>query len=521
MAKTKIQSIISKAGMHTGLCILAFGASMSLPAGVRAQDYRFGLTPLTAEQKAAKEAIPQWRPKSMRAATVIPEAVDNSKSKYFPAIFNQGSNNSCSQASGVRYTFTYEVNRMLDRDASDPANVFCYHFTWTFLNEGANQGSHAFLGYDLMKDCGALNMVQMEDKEYSYPQQTQWVSGYQTYLDAMKYRVESYSRINLKTRDGIDMLRRYLYDHGEEGTVGGIAVISYDTDDWGLKSYSGPNATGLRHIVTKEGKDGAHAITVVGYDDTVEYDFDGDGTIGDTERGAFIFANSWGEDWGSRGKCYIPYSVMLADPAVGGLTEGDADAYMVTPVVGEPQMAFRVKVEYNRRNELSFMLGAADGADAKLPTVEFTYPIMNRQGGAEPMQGYNASTQMEVAFNFSRYYDRVSQFRDPKFFLTVRRTAASGTGRVIDFSVIDLVSGMQYLCAQHNVALNGGQVIMTTGDQVSVYTSCSKWRWLLPGTPAPTSSPFVLKTASGQPVKMMINGYDKASGKLTIKYRRL
>ena len=297
----------------------------------------FTRVPLTAAQRAVKASVAEWRPKTASRGDMLPASVDNSRQKYFVPVFNQGSNNSCSQASGVRYVFSYEVNRMLDRDASDPANVFCYHFTWNFLNEGENQGSHSFLGYDLMKECGTLDMTQFEDKEYSYPQQTQWVSGYDIYTKAMNYRVGSYSKFNLKTREGIDLLRRYIYDHGDGSEAGGIASISYDTDDWGLKRYEGPSQTSVGYVVTKEGKDGPHAITVVGYDDTVEYDFDGNGSISEDERGAFIFVNSWGTIWGTEGKCYIPYSVLLADPAAGGLTEGDADAYMVTPLIREPR----------------------------------------------------------------------------------------------------------------------------------------------------------------------------------------
>lgn len=480
----------------------------------------FSRAPLTAAQRALKASVPEWRPTIMSRSNDLPASVDNSRQKYFVPVFNQGSNNSCSQASGVRYVFSYEVNRMLDRDAADPANVFCYHFTWNFLNEGENQGSHSFLGYDLMKECGTLDMTQFEDKEYSYPQQTQWVSGYDIYTKAMNYRVGSYSKFNLKTREGIDLLRRYLHDHGDGSEAGGIASISYDTDDWGLKRYEGPSQTSVGYIVTKEGKDGPHAITVVGYDDTVEYDFDGNGSISDDERGAFIFVNSWGTIWGSDGKCYIPYSVMLADPAVGGLTEGDADAYMVTPLIGEPQMVFKVKLAYSRRNELSLLLGAADG-DAKMPSVEFTYPIMNRQGGAVPMQGYNAPEEMEVALNFSRYYETVKGYDEPRFFLTVRRTAAQGTGKILEFSVLDLVTGTQYISPERDIALTGGQIVVATGASMSVYPSCSKWRWLLAGTYAPVSSPFVVKTAKGNAMKMAVNGYDRSSGTITIKYHRL
>lgn len=501
--------------------IIAAAIAVAMLPAMTAMAQPFTRAPLTAAQRVMKASIPGWQPRMGRTVTELPASVDNSTNRFFPAIFSQGSNNSCSQASGVRYVYTYEVNRMFGRDASNPANVFCYHFTWNFLNEGNNEGSHSWIGWDLMKDCGTLDMTRFKDEPYSYSQQTQWLSGYDTYIEAMKYRVSGYTKINLKTREGIDLMRRYLYDHGDGGETGGVASISYETEDWGLKSYTGPSLTGLRHIVTKEGKDGPHAITLVGYDDTVEYDFDGDGNISDTERGAFIFANSWDDYWASDGKCYIPYSVMLADYADGGLSEGDADAYMVTPVIGDPDIVFKVKLSYNRRNELSFLLGAADGDDAKMPSVDFTYPVMNRQGGAVPMQGNGASNDIEVAFNFSRYHEAVKGYADPKFFLTVRRTAATGTGKIIEFSVLDVASGTQYLSSDRDIELKGGQIVLTTGKSLSVYPSCSKWRWLLTGTYAPISSPFVVKTATGKAMKMMINGYDRTSGKLTIKYHRL
>ncbi len=510
-----------KAGARLLVVALAFGLSGS-PVLLCAQDYTPRLKPLTESQRQALRLIPEWRPAARAGEEPLPVCVDNTTLKYFPQVFNQGSNNSCSQASGVRYVYSYEVNRLLDRDASDPANVFCYHFTWNFLNDGENQGSHAFLGYDLMKECGALNLVQMPDQAYSYAQQTQWLSGYQTYIDAMKFRVKGYSKINLKTRDGLNRLRRYLYDHGEGNASGGVVTISYKTDDWGYKVYSGPRLTDIRSVVTKEGTDGPHAITVVGYDDTVEYDFDGNGTISDDERGALIFINSWGEDWGTAGKCYLPYSVVLAAPDDNGLSEGDADAYMVEPSFEPPKMVFKVKMQYNRRNELSLMLGVSDGADALLPLYEMSPTLMNNQGGANPMQGYNAPEDIEIAFCFDRYYDRVCTFREPKFFLTVRRVAARGKGKLVEFSVVDLVSGMEYKSTQHNLDLSGGQIVMTTGrTPVSVYSSCSPWLWLVPGTSAPRPSTFVISTAKGQKRKFQVNGYDARSGKLTIKHQKL
>ena len=45
------------------------------------------------------------------AADELPAWVDNSTSKYFPAVFNQ-IGGSCAQSSGIRYMFTYEMNRL-------------------------------------------------------------------------------------------------------------------------------------------------------------------------------------------------------------------------------------------------------------------------------------------------------------------------------------------------------------------------------------------------------------------------
>lgn len=54
---------------------------------------------------------------SVRAQESMPAGVDNSKLKYFPPLINQ-IGGSCAQASYIGYMFTYEMNRLLDRDAS-------------------------------------------------------------------------------------------------------------------------------------------------------------------------------------------------------------------------------------------------------------------------------------------------------------------------------------------------------------------------------------------------------------------
>lgn len=480
---------------------------------------------LSTEQQKLRNAIPEWTPQS-RNIEELPSSIDNSLWKFFPAVFNQGANNSCSQASGVRYAYTYEACRILDRDAKASAeNTFAYHYTWNYLNEGKNEGSHPYLGYELMKTCGAMSLADMND-ESAATSATTWATGYDKYLKAMKYSVAGYEKFSLKNRSGIDRLRQYLYNHGTTGQKGGIVTFSYYTQNWGEKTYSGVSNTGIKYIITKAGYDGPHALTIVGYDDSVEYDFNGNGVIDDIEKGAFIFVNSWGTYWGDNGKCYIPYSIFLTPVAEGGMRDLDAEACMVIPKIEEPKLVFKIKITYNRRNELYFKLGVNDGMDKNIPDASTTTisSIMNLQGGAYPMRGDASATEfktIEVALNYSEYYNHFKKYTDPKFFLTIRRTAASGVGEIVNFSVVDLVSGKEYLGEQTGVSLTRGETILNTGTKnIEDGVSCSPAKWLQAGSFTPYPSPFILKTAKGKTVKFQVKGYDRKNGKITIHYKK-
>ena len=276
--------------------------------------------PLSPEDISRKQHIPEWQPPTTRVVRDLPAGVNNSTLKYFPSVFNQ-LGNSCSQASGVRYAFTYEVNRMLDRDAkASTENVFSYHFTWNYLNNGIDEGSHPELGYDMMKIGGAATLADMPD-ESAAVSTTTWLTGYDKYLKAMTYRVKSYEKFSLKTEDGIQRLKLFLYNRGVAGSAGGIVTFSCLSGDWKEHSYKGPSVTGLKDMIVKNGTDGAHALTIVGYDDTVEYDFNNDGQITNDEKGAFIFVNSWGTWWASEGYCYYPYKLFLTPASEGGLAD--------------------------------------------------------------------------------------------------------------------------------------------------------------------------------------------------------
>ena len=479
--------------------------------------------PLSPEDISRKQHIPEWQPPTTRVVRDLPAGVNNSTLKYFPSVFNQ-LGNSCSQASGVRYAFTYEVNRMLDRDAkASTENVFSYHFTWNYLNNGIDEGSHPELGYDMMKIGGAATLADMPD-ESAAVSTTTWLTGYDKYLKAMTYRVKSYEKFSLKTEDGIQRLKLFLYNRGVAGSAGGIVTFSCLSGDW-KEQYKGPSVTGLKDMIVKNGTDGAHALTIVGYDDTVEYDFNNDGQITNDEKGAFIFVNSWGTWWASEGYCYYPYKLFLTPASEGGLADLSAMALMVEPEVHEPKIVFKVNLTYTSRNDLFFRLGVAEGENATSPTVILGYPMMQNQGGDFYMCGEGTAETfktIEVAMNFTDKLKDFETFKNPKFFLTVRKIAVGkvGDGQINNFSVIDYRTGKEYVCMQKNVKISG-ETILTTGDQKLSEVSANPNCWLQTSGNGAVRSPFILRTVDGKQIKLQFEEYTKKSGQVKIKYQKL
>lgn len=482
--------------------------------GATAQPYRLYDVPQpTAEVRMLRADASVWRP-SIPLSGPLPSSVDNSQLKYFPKVFSQ-QGGSCAQSSGIRYLFTYEMNRLLDRNAqASEANTYSYFYTWNFLNEGIDQGGFVEQGLHIARRQGIMSLADFPDPPlFSF----KWASGYDRYIRAMHNRVREIVSIEVTSQEGIDLVRRYLYDAGDGSTHGGI--LSYATLAEGGKfdkSYSGPSETGYTCLQTELATRGAHAMTIVGYDDTVEFFSEGK-----LYRGAFIVVNSYGQWWGDDGRFYLPYcfflrrhpSTVLSHEVVGCRCESRP-----------PQVVFRVKVSYDSRNDLSFTMGVADQPYAAVPTVTLRSVIADNQGGDHPMPGRNSdSNSLEIAFDFTEAVSKYASYVAPKYFLTVTRSevGAVGHGVLESFSVLDLRNPdtpEEYVCDLPGpVELQRGDNLFSVATTPLRTTSASPLRWLDSfGNPHP--QPYVLRTASGKYAKFEVSGYDRTSGRMTVRY---
>ena len=98
-----------------------------------------GLPEVTPEIQKKLDAIPELKLSAQSAAKDLPAVIDNSTEIFFRPIFSQ-SGGSCGQASGVGYTYTYEINRLrnLPADTAHPENQYPTHYTWNYFRRTWN-----------------------------------------------------------------------------------------------------------------------------------------------------------------------------------------------------------------------------------------------------------------------------------------------------------------------------------------------------------------------------------------------
>ena len=101
-----------------------------------------------------------------------------------------------------------------------------------------------------------------------------------------------------------------------------LTITTNDPNVYDFKTATNGDKVWYRSITT-DASSGYHAMVVVGYNDTISCDINGNGSIEDAEKGAFKVANSWGSNWGNDGYIWVMYDALNRSTAVSGTWESD------------------------------------------------------------------------------------------------------------------------------------------------------------------------------------------------------
>jgi hypothetical protein len=396
----------------------------------------------------------------------LPSRIDNSTRPQYPAIYKQKWG-ACGQFASVASIFTYEMNVLNGTIADTDATRFPAHFSWNMMNQAKNKGSEAYHGWEVAKRIGVPTA-----KSYGGVRLNKigtWPNGYEIWREAMEYRVSGYRYSPANTIDQINEARGWLFDRNQsksnKKTTGGLFALDGRMGE--LKKVTvtipkGNHAAG-EDIWTRWGPTGfGHGITCVGYDDKVGYDLNGDGkitndldlnddgevTLADWERGAYIVVNSWGETWSKDGRIYLLYSAMIDPTWKRGNYLGRVE---VTRHL--PRRTLRLKLACDDRTDLRMVIGVAGDKDATAPEHEFAPEAFNGwplfgggNAGHVPMAGPGDDSPLEVGIDLTPLLKKLGSNKGGKGRLFLRISRADGSK----------ASGKLHECAVRTYDSKGG-----------------------------------------------------------------
>lgn len=401
-------------------------------------------------------------------AQELPTRVNNAKTAHFRNIFSQ-KNNECTQAAGIGYLFTYEMNVARGVDAASDDHKYPTHFSYNYLNNanGANTAlsDEAFtiaidMGIPNITTYGGMNPLKA----------TGWMTGYEKYYHAMQNRAKEWFSISpLNNEATLLDAKKWLYNHnGQSDTPGGLLVMNTFMGGWKFKtipagSYEAGKKIGyIPQVVTTNG----HTMTYVGYDDSIAVDLNNDGEITndkditgdgvvnmkDWEKGAFIVANSHGLSWQNNGFCYWMYSAAALHPqGVYGL-KVLADYH--------PTHTIKVKLTSSKRKRITIKAGISTNLEATNLEQSKTFSAFQyKKGGDIAMIDNGNNEPIEIGLDISDLFLKVGNPDEAKVFLQIVADKQAGMGEIVSMSCLRYKDGSmeEFLSTASNVSITSGE----------------------------------------------------------------
>lgn len=384
------------------------------------------------------------------SAHIRPDHVNNAETRYYPPVFNQVGG-SCGSSSNESYNFTYEMNALLDRDGSLPENQFPSH--WIYLLAYQHTDRPEVLtatGIPSAATYGGRTYSKVFGEQDCKDDFSGRMQGYDKWYSAMFNRAlrQARTRYDLSREEGREELKQWLWNHQGDTLFhsGGVACVGVAITNSILADIPARTANRKAGVTGKKfikswGPTFDHSVTIVGYDDRIEFDLDGDHKYSEEEKGAWIICNSWGEGWANKGFVYCPYQYSYAI-----LT----DQHPMEPYFWlvrkhyRPERVLRITMDYSRRAEIQLIAGVSENPNATKPDYTMIIPMFNYDGNPAnvtpapevPMLGKWADGKMhtepiEFGFDVTDLTAKVDKAKPLKYFLQINSQSGSiGSGAV-------------------------------------------------------------------------------------------
>lgn len=397
-----------------------------------------------------------------------PAYVNNAELKFFPPVFNQDGG-SCGSASRICYMFTYELNAYRNLNGKLAKNYYPSHFVW--LHTNGNSGKDQFvtsIGVPSAATYGGQTYSSLFGYQDCADNDFGWMQGYDKWFEAMHNRMLKPANfpVSVGTEEGREAVKNWLWNHSgdtsfQAGGICGIGVASAGGNyDGSIPSTTANRNAGVvgKKYVKAWGTQVDHALTIVGYDDRIEFDLDGNGVAGEADKdevGAWIIVNSWGTWWGNSGFIYCPYAFAGASFRSDGTFAQNWWAPEIYKVRKDyrPLRTIKLEMDYSRRSEIKLSAGVSADINATAPerTVEFEhfrYAGDGNYGNTNPApeipmlgrwaDGKLHTEPMEFGYDLTDLtagYERSMPLK--YFFIIETKSWGKGSGNIYNASIMD------------------------------------------------------------------------------------
>jgi hypothetical protein len=425
--------------------------------------------------------FPQLGSNVINLSITLPSVVDNSTQPYLRSAFQQAGA-SCGQSASVGYNFCYEINRLRQLPSDTISNTYPDHFTWNFMNGTLpyyGEGVSYFHTFDILYDAGNPTeevygrTITVDDSYY-------WMSGYEKYFSAMHNRISGANSIHAGTPEGLEILKHWLHNHLEGSEVGGVANFYAGVPNYAHLPPNSPEAG--KAVITTWMPNASHAMTIVGYNDSIRFDINGDGMFSndldnnndgvvdmrDWEIGGLKFINSYGNWFGDEGFCYMLYSSLAIKYGQGGIWNNSVHV-LFPDTAYKPQLTIKASVKHNKRGRLKISAGISTDTSRYVPDYTMDFSIFNYQGLDYYMAGNKLpeGKTIEFGLDISPLLSYVQAGQATRIFLIVdeKDIDSKGDGFILDFQAITHTGTGEVIYVSNETPaaiINHGRTIVTT-----------------------------------------------------------
>ncbi|MDA3910636.1 MAG: T9SS type A sorting domain-containing protein [Bacteroidales bacterium] len=432
------------------------------------------LKPLTNKEQQKLRMLPELKLPTQYKNMSLPYAVDNSTQPYMRDIFNQ-SGLDCGQAAAVAIGFTYEINRLRNLASDQLSTTYPSYFVWNWENGGNGwYGVSYYHSMDILRMVGTPNLDVYEEN-VNGGDGTRFMSGYDKYLHAMTNRIRGAYSINVSDEEGLENFKHWLDHHHEGSNVGGVAFF--------YSQYQSPSNTlptesehAGEKVITSWGSSPNHGMAIAGYNDSIKYDYNGDGQftnhidinndgvvdMKDWEIGAVLMNNTYhsypANDWGNEGYAWMMYRTLALDRYSGGIWNNTVNVLKAKENYA-PQLTMKIQMEHNKRQRVKMNVGMTTNLSSDEPMYLLDFPIFDFQGADQRMQGGSdeGAEFMEFGYDLTPFLNYLQPGETAKFIFQLEEDDpdSTGTGEFISMSLIDYTGAtpIETDCGQNNLAL--------------------------------------------------------------------